>query len=437
MKLIDMHTHVYPDMIAAKAAQNIRDYYHLGENMDGTISTLLRQGTAAGVMHYLILPVAVKPEHVKTINNFPRQQVQAHDCFTGFGTVHAAMENKMEEVKRLESMGLKGIKIHPDCQRFHIDDTRMFPVYEEVQGRLPMMIHLGDENFDYSHPARLRKVLRNFPQLEVCAAHFGGHTMYETAKECLSDTNCILDISSTLMFLDKKTAEGYVNHYGAERLAFGTDYEYFNAVWVKNEWSRYLKLMEKDKGKHLIPCYKGIDAYDIPKEFVRLQAQDLGKVGAVQDLVRGIEKLIGVKQPSENVQAVQQVVMQQTGPDCESLLKRAFMFLEDGDFESADEYCEKVLDVEPECAQAYLGKLMVKLKVHKVERLADCEETFTEEQFYKKIIRFADENLKNQLETYNEENECYYFFEEEKEGKGEGREKEKLPFWESFYCPMT
>ena len=75
-------------------------------------------------------------------------------------------------------------------------------------------------------------------------------------------------------------------------LCVGTDYEYFNAVWVRNEWSRFLKMMEKDKAKHLIPCYKGIDAYDIPKEFNKLQAQDLGKVGAIQDLLRGIDKLI-------------------------------------------------------------------------------------------------------------------------------------------------
>ena len=88
-------------------------------------------------------------------------------------------------------------------------------------------------------------------------------------------------------------------------LAFGTDYEYFNAVWVKNEWSRYLKLMEKDKSKHLIPCFKGIDAYDMPKEFNKLQAQDLGKVGAVQDLLRGIDKLIIKEKPA--VQATPQV----------------------------------------------------------------------------------------------------------------------------------
>ena len=110
-------------------------------------------------------------------------------------------------------------------------------------------MHLGDENFDHSHPARLRKVLDNFPKLEVCAAHFGGHTMYDTAMEYLTDTNCILDISSTLMFLDKKTAESYVNHYGAERLAFGTDYPVWDPV---REMDLFLALDLTDDQKEQI-----------------------------------------------------------------------------------------------------------------------------------------------------------------------------------------
>ena len=84
-------------------------------------------------------------------------------------------------------------------------------------------------------------------------------------------------------------------------LAVGTAYEHYNAVWVKNEWSRYLKLMETDKSKHLIPCFKDIDAYDIPKEFKHLQAQDMGKVGALPDLLRGVEKLLNTKEKKQKV----------------------------------------------------------------------------------------------------------------------------------------
>ena len=94
-------------------------------------------------------------------------------------------------------------------------------------------------------------------------------------------------------------------HSAKVMLAFGTDYEYFNAVWVKNEWSRYLSLIAAGEKKTLIPCYKGIDAYDLPQEFAKLQAQDLGKIGAVQDLLRGIDKLIAPTAPV--VQATPQI----------------------------------------------------------------------------------------------------------------------------------
>ena len=138
-------------------------------------------------------------------------------------------------------------------------------------------------------------------------------------------------------------------------LAVGTDYEYYNAVWVKNEWSRYLKLMEKDKSKYLIPCFKGIDAYDMPKEFAKLQAQDLGKLGAVQDLLRGVEKLI----PRQSKQESNTIVLQQSlGNNAMALLKRGNMALEDEDWKKADEFFEEVLNQDAECAEAYIGKAL-------------------------------------------------------------------------------
>jgi len=100
-------------------------------------------------------------------------------------------------------------------------------------------------------------------------------------------------------------------------LSIGTKYEYFHAVWVKNEWSRFLKLMKKDKSKVLIPCFKDIDAYDMPEEFKALQAQDLGKLGAVQDIVRGVLKIITPISPVAPIQtpivqkSTQQVVKQE------------------------------------------------------------------------------------------------------------------------------
>ncbi len=250
MKIIDIHTHIYPDKIARKATESVRDFYQIyGGNLEGTVDELLAQGEKAGISQYVVLPVSNTPSHVRSINTFILNQTAQHDNFIGFGTLHAEMDGLMDEVDWILQNGFHGIKMHPDSQQFAIDDPRLFPVYEAVQGKLSLMIHLGDERYNYSHPARLRKVLKEFPNLQVCAAHFGGHTMYEEAKENLSDTSCILDISSTLMFLDKKTAEGYVNHYGAERLAFGTDYP----VWdPKQEVERFLSLDLTDQQKEQI-----------------------------------------------------------------------------------------------------------------------------------------------------------------------------------------
>lgn len=186
-------------------------------------------------------------------------------------------------------------------------------------------------------------------------------------------------------------------------LAIGTDYEYYNAVWVKNEWSRYLAMMSKDKKKVLIPCYKDIDAYDIPKEFKHLQAQDMGKVGAMQDLLRGIKKIL----PKDAVPVVQQVAapvtqIVQGGANVSALLQRIFMFLEDSNWQSADQYCEKVLDIDPQNGEAYLGKLMAELNVKKRKDLETQTEPFDNKANYQKIVRFGDERLVNEVKGYLE-----------------------------------
>lgn len=179
-------------------------------------------------------------------------------------------------------------------------------------------------------------------------------------------------------------------------LVVGTKPENFNAVWVKNEWSRYLKLMSNDRSKTLIPCFRDMDAYDLPDEFSHLQAQDMSKIGFINDIVRGIKKLIA---PAKE-QPTNTVVVESNNTDIAPLLKRAFIFLEDGNWKDADEYCERVLDIDPENAQAYLGKLMAQLKVNKQDDLAKLETPFDENDNYKKAIRYADEKLCGKLNSY-------------------------------------
>lgn len=231
MQIIDIHTHIYPDKIAQKATDSVRAFYQVqGSTMGGTVDQLLQQCATAGISRCAVLPVSNTPDHVRSINSFILEQTQLHDCFTGFGTVHAAMENLSEEVDWILSNGLKGIKMHPDSQRFPIDDLRLFPVYDAIAGKIPVLLHIGDARYNYSHPIRLRRILSLFPNLQVIAAHLGGYSMYQTAQELLWDTDCVFDISSALMFMEQSEAEKYLHSYGAERLAFGSDYPLWDPV---------------------------------------------------------------------------------------------------------------------------------------------------------------------------------------------------------------
>ena len=190
-------------------------------------------------------------------------------------------------------------------------------------------------------------------------------------------------------------------------VVLGTKAEYFNAVWVKNEWSRYLALIKAGAKKTLIPAYRDMDPYDLPEEFSHLQAQDMAKLGFMQDLIRGIKKIIKTDEPKPIIKET--VVTSGATAATAPLLRRAFMFLEDGEWGSADEYCEKVLDIEPENAQAYLGKLMAELHVRRQEDLPDCEQPFDRSSSFQKAVRFGDETLSAALNGYirhiNERNE--------------------------------
>lgn len=186
-------------------------------------------------------------------------------------------------------------------------------------------------------------------------------------------------------------------------LAFGTDYERYNAVWVKNEWSRFLQLIARGEKKTLIPCYKSIDAYDMPKEFAKLQAQDMSKVGAVQDLLRGIEKLLPRNKETQVQEGRESAAAQsaERSATVASLLKRAFLFLEDGDWKNAADYCNRVLDVSPEHVEAYVGLLMAELQVKKEGELAGQKESFRQNKNFLKALRFAGEERRRILEGYD------------------------------------
>ena len=184
-------------------------------------------------------------------------------------------------------------------------------------------------------------------------------------------------------------------------VVLGTKPESFNAVWVKNEWSRYLSLIKAGANKTLVPAYKDMDPYDLPEEFSHLQAQDMSKLGFMQDLIRGIKKLSQSEMPAEPV-VIQQTVTGANGSNLNALLDRAFMALEDGEWEKADDFCEKALNLDARNARAYVGKLLAEKKIRREEDLAQQNSPLENSGNYQKALRFADEKQRAQLTNANE-----------------------------------
>ena len=225
MPVIDAHSHIYPAKIASKASDAVGDFYHV--EMAAPVASaeaLLAACEGTPITHHLVHSVATTPGQVETINTFIADQCFMHPEFIGFATMHQDYVDMEGEIERAIELGLKGVKIHPDTQKVDMDDPRLMRLYEIIEGRLPIVIHTGDYRYDYSHPRRLKKILRAFPNLVVDAAHFGGWSVFDYALEYLEDERCYVDTSSALEFLGPRRTVELVRAYGVERVMFGSDF---------------------------------------------------------------------------------------------------------------------------------------------------------------------------------------------------------------------
>lgn len=249
--IIDCHCHVYPDKIAARAVAGIGGFYGIPMCLDGTLDTLKREGARAGITHYVVFTVATKPSQTAAINRFIAETVASSGgTMTGLGTLHPDSDDLKGDVEDILSLGLRGVKLHPDFQGFRIDDSRCMRIYELCEGRLPILMHTGDSRYDFSNPNRLKPVLETFPDLTVIGAHLGGWSIWEEAtRELHGIPNLYVDCSSTLYALSPEKARELIRLYGANKVLFGIDYP----MWKPSEEiARFEKLGLAEEEKELI-----------------------------------------------------------------------------------------------------------------------------------------------------------------------------------------
>ena len=226
MKIIDAHTHVFPDKLAERSSESIGKFYGLDWNSPASVSALLESGKKINACHYLVCSSALSPTQTEHINNYMASLISEHKEFTALGTIHPENDNFKGELRRVKSLGLKGIKIHSDFQKFKIDDERMLPAYREMARLgLPVLIHMGDERYDYSRPIYLASLMKKVPDLVCIAAHFGGWCRWDEAYEVLIPSERLyFDTSSALMRLNKDDAKRMIEKFGVDRFMFGTDF---------------------------------------------------------------------------------------------------------------------------------------------------------------------------------------------------------------------
>ena len=232
-EIIDAHCHIYPEKIAAKAVNGTDNFYGEHSVGLGTVEDLISREEKAGVDRFVVQSVATTPHQVASINNFIATEVSKKpEKLIGLGTLHPESEDIKGDVKNLLSLGLKGVKLHPDIQAFKLDDYRCLKIYELCEEyNLPVLIHTGDNRYDYSNPNRMVPILETYDKLTVIGAHLGGWSIWDEAVKAYKDfPNFYVDCSSSFHYITKETATKIIKTYGADKVLFGTDYPMWNAA---------------------------------------------------------------------------------------------------------------------------------------------------------------------------------------------------------------
>lgn len=230
MRVIDMHTHIFPDRIAAKATRATADYFDLPEepNCWGSVGELTEELEAAGIEYAMVFSAATTPRQVEHINRYILEESLKQPRFIPCGTLHAEYEDYREELRWMREHGVYGVKLHPEFQHFVLDDDRLFPMFEEMEKNDMFLIaHMGDPRVNVSGPRRMLPIARTFPRLRCIATHLGnwGDWDIEKIRPLTRLENVYADISSTFSYVkDKAPLYPILAEYDPTHVFFGSDY---------------------------------------------------------------------------------------------------------------------------------------------------------------------------------------------------------------------
>ena len=271
--IIDMHTHIFPEKIAASVIEKLSLTSRTKYFSDGTINGLKSSMDAAQIDYSVILPVATTAKQVEKINSSAAALNEKHfgEGIISFGCIHTEFTNYREELSRVKNHGLKGIKIHPVYQDTNLDDTKYMRILDRAaELDLIVVTHAG---FDIGFPGVVRcspqmakKVVDTVGDFKFVAAHMGGWKNWSEVLKILRGTKIYIDTSFStgkiiprsdfvwkeedLKLLDAAQFIEFVKTFGAERILFGTDSPWTSAR-SSIEFIKNLPISDADKDKIL------------------------------------------------------------------------------------------------------------------------------------------------------------------------------------------
>lgn len=226
--IIDIHTHIFPDELAERALSVLSHNCSCPAYLDGTCADLVASMQRAGVDRSVIMPIATKPSQARGINQWAAEISHKRPEIIAFGTIHPRQEDWRAEIDAIVAEGFRGVKLHPDYQKFFVDDPELMPIYRTLaEAGLIVLFHAGvDIGLPppvHCTPDRLARALDAVPELTVIAAHMGGWQCWDDVERYLVGRNVYFDTSFSLSYMGAERMAELIRAHGAGRVLFGTD----------------------------------------------------------------------------------------------------------------------------------------------------------------------------------------------------------------------
>ena len=226
--VIDFHTHAFNEKISEKAISKLEEIINYKAFTRGTISDNIKHFDEWGVDKAVSLSIATKPSQQKIINDWAA--TQASDRIIPFGSVHPDADDALEELERIKSLGLKGIKLHPDYQNFYIDDEKAFPIYKKcAELSLIVVFHSGVDVLSpdniHATPDMCLRAFKAVPQMTMVLAHLGGNELWEEVYEKLAgvEGNLYFDTALVGNRCPDELMKKIIRKHGANRILLASD----------------------------------------------------------------------------------------------------------------------------------------------------------------------------------------------------------------------